>query len=65
MEKKREFNEHENNKFIILEGELREEIFEKSFYLYIIQYQELRLRKSYIIFPMLEIGNHKKNLRPI
>jgi hypothetical protein len=45
--KKRKFNEHENNNIHkILEGELRENCFFKRafIYLYIIQYQELRLR---------------------
>jgi hypothetical protein len=50
--------------FIKLEGELSEEIFERAFIYILFNTKSWDTKKSYIIFPMLEIGNHKKNWDP-
>jgi hypothetical protein len=47
--------------FIKLEGELREDFFKKELLFIYYSIPRVETKKSYIIFPMLEIGNHKKN----
>ncbi len=50
--------------FIKLEGELREDFFKKELLFIYYSIPRVETKKSYIIFPMLEIGNHKKNWDP-